>query len=664
MVHDLTTRPRLLMAPGCVTGSRSVESLQELVRTERGATLWRELAAKVDRERDAGPWTPHTPLPQRQAKQVRHGNREFELVGCTASRLVDGALVALVKESPAYVQGVWRQVQAIFDPEQWSEIDDLAHMPQNRCGLRRGQFATALGLAYDWLAPLLSEAQRRDWVAGFRERFVEPFRAAVEAGDPQVRGHKHNFTTVMYGGFAIAGLAMAEDLPNGEGRWLAELGQRTMDPYLEDLVGPEGEFNETVQYAGSVYGVFRYLAVRRAAEGTDAALYRRFRLDAFGRWYAHCTLPPGRVVGFGDNKAAAPPQAAIFGHLAAALGDPVFQWFYLHYGEATDAAHRQCAEELLTFDPTLDAEPPQRALPRGKRFSTQAQIVVSRSDWDATAARSIAYAKADLEPIHAHADWGQVCLDGLGERLLLDLGATDGYPGGSKERFYNYQQWGHNVLVIGEPGETGGVPVKARHADGELLHGRVTDAQFDHALGGAWVMDLAEVYGAPVKRQVVHLLPETLVVVDEARLEHDQPISLRWHPMTQPQWQRDGGFTARGDRAAVAGRVLRLDGEAQFRLGHHRYEAPYNRDRLGELYTETHEPYLELSAWANRCRVLSMFTVFPADQPAPAWNATAEGWQVGGASGGVQVHREGDRIVVADAATGRGWAVGEKLETL
>ena len=83
------------------------------------------------------------------------------------------------------------------------------------------------------------------------------------------------------------------------------------------------------------------------------------------------------------------------------------------------------------------------------------------------------YAKAARESNHSHPDWGQVCLDGYGERLLRDLGSPPAYPRTDRERYYNYQQWGHNVLVFGK-NETGGVSISMRDRAGEI-----TEAQFD-----------------------------------------------------------------------------------------------------------------------------------------------------------------------------------------
>jgi len=358
------------------------------------------------------------------------------------------------------------------------------------------------------------------------------------------------------------------------------------------------------------------------------------------------------VLGFGDPGADLAPVVSHFSAVAAGLRDPLIQWFYLQYADLVDSTFRGHALELLYYDPTLEAQPPGADLPLGRAYRGEAQIITSRSGWDPTCTPSVVYSKAAQEHNHGHADWGQVCIDGYGERLVIDLGAPPRYPRDQKERYYNYQQWGHNVLVFGS-NETGGVSVN------EPRQGTIAQVELDDARGGAWAMDLSEVYGegCRVVRHVVHLLPRVAVVLDEAELEAPQPISLRWHTISPAEPDTDGRFTVRGESAALTGQVLRLDGEAEVRLGRHEYRPPYDTDRLDEPYPKVREPFVEVKTTARMCRMLSLFCVFGPDERAASWERAAEGWAIETPEGTVQVLIDGSALAVGDAATDRVWRI-------
>jgi hypothetical protein len=262
------------------------------------------------------------------------------------------------------------------------------------------------------------------------------------------------------------------------------------------------------------------------------------------------------------------------------------------------------------------------------------------------------YAKAAQEDYHGHADWGQVCIDGYGERLIIDLGSPPGYPRSHKERYYNYQQWGHNVLVFGR-NQTGGIPL------GRARRGKITHAEFDDQRGGAWSMDLSEPYGEGrrVLRHVVHLLPRVAVVLDEAHSAAKEPISLRWHTAAPPEPDEEGRFTVRGKQVILACRVHRLDGAAQTSLDRHEYLPPYDKDRLGSPYPQRHEPFVEISTEDDRCRILSAFCVFGPGEPAQPWQSSAEGLSVETPEGSIRVLVDEDRLAVQNATTQHAWRI-------
>lgn len=639
-------RPHLFLSPEQAPGLRTVDDVRAGIREGHAGRLWDDLAAKVDRESADDPWTPESPLPDRSPDQVRHANREYDLVAMTSNRILDAALVALIREDRKPVDSLLGQLRSLYDVAEWPEIEDETHLAHgDHCSLRRGQLAVAIGLAYDWAHPILRADERRFILDGFHARFTNAFRASLHAGDRWVNW-RQNFCSCIYGGFAIAGMAFADDYRESE--WLVDTGRAAMDDYLGRLFGPEGEFNESVQYAGSAAAVTDYLMAERAVDPTSTRSLTDIRFDAFCRWYMYFTLPPGRVAGFGDPRPDMQPVVFHYAALASALRDPVFQWYYLQYADRSEATHRRRALELLAYDPTLEPESPDGRMPLGRAYPNRARLISSRSSWDPDDATSVVYAKAARESNHGHADWGQICLDGHGERLLIDLGSPPGYPRTDRHRYYNYQQYGHNVFVFGD-GETGGISLAETDRAGD-----VTFAEFDDASGSAWRIDLSAVYDDvhAVTRTVLHLFPRTLVVLDDAHLVSPSAISLRWHTPVPPALDDDGTLAFSHGRAALSGLIHRLDGTANIAVGHHAYASPYDRNALGDPYEQRHEPFVELTAHDDRCRVISLFCVEDAGDDPGRWERRGDGWEHATKEGVVRVTLVDDELTAFNDATG------------
>ena len=639
--RKIRERPWIFVTGEKTEGLRSLEEVRSGIREGHAAELWKQLVAKVEEEMKQEPIAPG------------EGNRNFHVVATTANRITDAALVALITSERRYADAALRQIEALFDPEQWPEWADKAHIQVGlKADLRHGQLARALGMAYDWLHGSLTDDERRRFLEGLDRCAVRPFKAGVEAGEHWVNRHS-NWMTCIVGGFGILGMALGPDHPDST--WLVELARPRMERYM-GIFGPEGEFNESVQYSGSTMYVVDYFLAERYASGGKRNPLEQYGLSDHCRWYMYSTVPPGRVLGFGDPAADMPPVVTHLCAVASALRDPMIQWFYLQYADLVLPTHHRRALELLWYDPAIEAQSPDGRLPLGRAYSNQAKILTSRSSWDPKSTTSVVYAKAAQEGIHGHADWGQVCIDGFGERLIVDLGSPPGYPRSHKERYYNYQQWGHNVLVFGA-NETGGIPL------GRARHGKTLHAEFDDQRGGAWTMDLSEAYGEGqhVRRHVVHLLPRVAVVLDEAKLDAKEPTSLRWHTIAPAEPDNEGRFTVRGGKATLACRAQRVDGEAEMSLNRHEYHPPYDKDRLGNPYTRRHEPFVEIKTEDDRCRILSAFCVFGPDEQIQAWQSCADGWSIDTPEGPVQILVKEDCLAVENTTTQRAWQIQLRL---
>ena len=649
------SHPHLFVTKDQVTDLRSLQHVRDSIGHGHAKNLWDALLDKVTAEAQVEPYIPSTPLPERPPASVARANPDFNLLARLCNRITDTSLVALITGEPHWADAAIRQIDCLFDPEQWPEYEDHTHLAHgDHCSLRRGQLASALGLAYDWLYHFLTPEKRRWFIERFDARLTHPFKAGLAAPD-RFTTYRNNFVPVIYGGFQIAAMAFGEDY--SESPWMHEVCQPKMTEYLGYCLGPEGEFDESVQYAAAMEVAVNYLVAKQYHERLGNPISASPQIVGFHTWYMYFTLPPGRTVGFGDPAADSPPVVTAYSAVASALKDPVFQWFYEQYFDKAPATHRRRSLELLYYNPDIKSAPPEGRMPLGRAYHNCAQLASSRSSWDPHSAVSLVYGKATLEGNHFHADWGQLCIDGYGERLIPDLGSPSSYPKTFPRSlnyyFYNFQQHSHNIFVFGQ-NETGGVSQAEHDRKGHFTH-----EAFDDARGGTWTIDLSGVYdvASRVTRTVVHLLPRIAVVIDDAVLNEAQPISLRWHTLSRPQLATDGSFLTTGEHSQLSARMVRLDGQADMHIRHHEYRAPYDSDALGDPMKQRREPYIELTAHDSACRVATVFCVQEKNTEAATWRDIPHGFSVDSPEGEIHVTIKDDTLQVINVRTDLEWTV-------
>ena len=646
--------PRLLVTRQPVTGLRSLHDLQASIQTGHSRYLWQRTLAWADSAVASPPLTAFTPLAGRQPEDIRQGNREYGITRAAGLRVSACALVALVTEMPTYKAAALRQVATLFDDAAWPEWQDIHHRRALNfdADLRTGQLCLDLGLAYDWLHPLLNDEERAWWIAGLDRCGIQPYLRAVEAKAGWL-DRMNNWTTVIVGGLGVCGMALLGEHDQAER--LLDLAIPRMNAYL-DYYGPAGEFNENPGYAGSsrlpamFFTALRYL--RR--ESQPSAQIARLRQHCI--WQIYVTMPPGEVVPFGDCPAGrrVGDSVAYFPAVAAATRDSLLQGFYLHHnGEPlTDEPETQNATpkaksfsghdrsllasgnplwELLFYDATLKPDLAALAhMPLGRVFPAHGGIVSSRSSWDQEAAACVVMSQAGSGGVnHTHPDAGQTIIQGYGRPLIRDLGSVS-YPSGNKRNYYPFNSSAHNILTFNG---------QDLIWDGDH-RAHIAHATFDERLGGAWTIDSTELHAdaVSVRRTVLHALPGIVAVLDEAAFAKPGTIRVRWHPATSATPDPTGAFTVVNDGVTFSARIIALDGSPlRLTTGIHQYEPPYDHDRMGNPLPLRHESYIDAFVVADRCCILTLFSVQARDEAAQAWSGGDASWRIGTAQGPIKV---------------------------
>lgn len=647
------THPAIFLGAEPGPGRRSLAQLRAAIASDFGARLWRTVRQGAQDAAGTDPLLPGTALPGRPAEQIEHANADNSICQAVVRRLLRAALVFLLTGQERFRQDALAQIDALFDPKRWPQWLDFAH-EMFRADLRTGQLGAAVALTYDWLYPQLSAAERAAIVEGLDRCAIRPYLATAKT-DPHWLTRPSNWMTVVVGGLGIAGMVLGADHDRSD--LLVEMAQPRMQRYLS-VIGPHGEFNESVGYASSLHYPVRYFAARCAVtDGQEDRLAGRPFPHAC-RWLMHATVPPGHAVPFGDSHRQAPLSIGYFAPVASAARDRLLQWFLETCGIVDDPADLTHVDalDLLWYDPTLAAAPPGGAddgrdpLPLGAAFPGWGGLVASRSSWiDADAV--VVHGKAGREPIHEHLDDGQLVIHAGGAPLIVDPGSPSSYPadffGEHRARYYNAGVAGHNLLQIG-----GREMRIEKPRAGTFLHA----AFGEH--GAAWSIDLTGAYRGVLRvtRSVLHLLPDLVAVLDACELASAEPVILRWHTADRAAIDAAGSFRveAVGPRGPVRllGQICPLSGSADaFRRDEHRYRPPYDRTRLNEPLEQRRESFVAAEMRASRCRLLTLFAVAgPGDAP-PDWppERAGDAWQVPVAGGIAAVSVDAEALTASAA---------------
>lgn len=143
-------------------------------------------------------------------------------------------------------------------------------------------------------------------------------------------------------------------------------------------------------------------------------------------------------------------------------------------------------------------------------------------------------------------------------------------------------------------------------------------------------MDLTPVYEGvvSVSRTVIHMYPGYVAVLDEAELEQDRDISLRWHTADRAEADGDGHFTVLTDNAQLAGVIINLS-EGGLHLALHEHQYPEGTtDAVGNVVEARHESYIEATLHGDSCRLLTLFCVKPAGAAEAEWSENDQGWSL------------------------------------
>jgi len=430
--------------------------------------------------------------------------------------------------------------------------------------LANAELATAFAIGYDWLQPLMDEAQRERLAAVMAERVLRAGLPATAKNPKHLwwRRSPINWNTVCNAGVTLAALALAEREPDLARAVVAETLAslpRAFAPYQ-----PEGAYPEGPAYWG--YGT-NYLLVClhafRTALGNDFGLAESAgALRASGDYRLAMTGTSGLLFNYGDSAPVDRLEPALFG-LARLYELPALA-ARTRSLLATDIATRRAelsgaspvpdfraqeqryrwlqilwyasAEDLPAPSPTT---PPP---PLAQVFRGQVELLTARTAWDDKEAAFLGFKAGDNRASHTHLDLGSFVYDALGLRWAADLGPDsyalpDYFKAPLRWTYFRNGSASHNTLLIDGRGQA---PEAAAHLVAKQISPGRTHA----------VADLSAAYAdraSSVRRGVALLADGSLLVQDE--ITGLAPgAEVRWAMLTPATLQLDGASATLGQQ--------------------------------------------------------------------------------------------------------------------
>ena len=645
---NLPAHPRLFIAATSSPGLQSVADFRAAIKA--GGFLseaWDELIAQANAEAKLPDLQVDSMVPDRPMSMVRDKNPDYYICAAAGARMNRFALAHLITGKDVYLQAAKSQLNAILDPDQWPDWIDQAHIRFGHpADLRTGMLSQDCAIAYDWLYDSLTETERAEIRDGIDRRGIQPFLTSVEQKAWWLED-LNNWVTVIAGGVAVAAMALQEHHPDAQR--IIDIATERFNAYLETY-GPDGEFNESVAYAGANRLPVGYFNALRFSTGGKVDRLGEWPFSQMCRWVMHGTLDDKKLIPFGDSWPERDVMTGYVAAVAAANQDPVLQDFFLR----TRSEKHSHPMNLLFYDARVKPLPPTGREPLAIAFKAHGGMIVSRTSWDKPKTECILFGKSGREENHEHNDVGVVGFNTLGERLIVDLGSPSGYPedffeGATRWKYYNASIRGHNTLMFGDREQRFPIRQRGEPILSKEISGKLESWWHEPGQGTAWTMELAPAYSGVkhFKRTVLHLWPGYILVLDDAELDQTESISLRWHTINQAKPDASGSFVVSQGQAAAMGRIANLgSGDLQFDQHQHAYVAPYDRDRTGTLLDARNESYVEATMTNRRCRLLTLFatgsaTDFGGDN---RWNQTPTGWTFYGPHGPVTARIEDSSV--------------------
>lgn len=435
-----------------------------------------------------------------------------------------GLAYQLTKDE-TYALGADALISELISLEYWVQPAMLRRVPAWYSDLDTSEVACGVGIAYDWIRPILDDERRQTTEAALWSLGIEPM--IRDWVDGALRVHcldsmGHNWWAVCIGASAVALLA-CRGLQDRD-YWL---GQITVA--LDEFVtykgnelwnkpgnfGEQGGFYESFTYCNyTLIYLLKFYEALACCSGQLPKVYELPELAKTGKFYLDTIYETTQGIctpDFGDHHLHQTAEPMVLARLASLYRDEQLQWYFHRV-----RSHPQNPFELLWYDDTLDSKPP--VYEDLAMYPDIGWALLRSVDRD----MFVALRAGDVWN-HAHSDCGALIVFDRGVQFVADSG-TCRYSAPEYHSYY-CQTYAHSTLLVNDQGGPKDDLLYGLRFRGQLLH-PCTNKHYQKVT--------AELTG-PLSRLVrratrtLFLFDDILVVVDDVFAFEPSTYQLLWH---------------------------------------------------------------------------------------------------------------------------------------
>ncbi len=408
--------------------------------------------------------------------------------------------------------------------------------------LRTAEVALCLAMMKSCFGEALDAGVRRRMADLMVNRCLKPGLAAERAKTYPWMKNKANWRIILPGTFAVGAMAFAEECPD-----YREFLEYAIEAMLVCLGtgDPAGGWNEGPGYwdYGLGYAVL-FARTLNIFTGGAVDLFKHPFLRKTGDFRMFMQTGKDEIWNWSDATKKVGPSITLLG-LARAYQSPAYQWAALRQGVKS-------LNQLYLLDPALKAEAPPSGKP-ASRFFPGVGVAVWRGGFGPRDSY-IGFQAGDIPHFNHHCqmDFGNLVIHAEGRELLAEEdkwsypyeGRKDPKVKGAKPGYYDienkrWMRWdfdyvaalGHNLVTL-----EGQYPQPFVGARARFL--RVESGRRHEAA----VVDMTSVYkplATRVRRYVVYLQPDVVLLVDEVRAVRPVRARVQFHPAGGVEWGGD-----------------------------------------------------------------------------------------------------------------------------
>ncbi|MDF3129542.1 heparinase II/III family protein [Kiritimatiellaeota bacterium B1221] len=468
----------------------------------------------------------HSVLDLPPVERIVTGRRLLDISRIALKRIGYLSFAYRLTGETKYAERAIEEMRAIANFTDWnpSHFLDVAEM------------TTAMAIGYDWLYPVIGEADRALIVNAVLEKGLRPSMPPANNGkEPGFVTTDNNWNQVCNTGMTLGALAIYEEAPA-----LAEtILQRAVNslPRVLKTYAPDGAYVEGPIYwaYGTTYNILFFDAVQQAF-GSDFGLSKMPGFMESADYMQHIKGPSGDYFNYADSVEHAGINPGLY-WMAQQQKKPSLLWNEVNligkYLES-DVNMQNHSKRFMPFLLLWAPAQPEQIKPSLTHWKADGEMPVAfyRSGWDTD--DTYAAIKGGSPSLnHAHMDAGSFVLEINGVRWALDLGMENYHKAESagmilwmreqaSERWeiFRIGSFSHNILTV--------------NGQQQRVDGHANILKSDES---ATTVDLSTIYRGQLAstHRKIQLIETGKVIIEDQLRTLNQPTQIRWAMLTHAQ---------------------------------------------------------------------------------------------------------------------------------